>query len=102
MAFDGLCVAAVVKELNETLTGGRVTKISQPEEKDRVRILLLDVQILLSDRCNCCFTHSSFPGSEAGKLQFQMQLLHSKILLCLPSEYKRIQSSVRQRPGQRR
>ena len=32
MAFDGIAVAAVVKELNEKLTGGRIAKIAQPEK----------------------------------------------------------------------
>ena len=32
MAFDGITVAAVTKELNDKLTGGRVYKIAQPEE----------------------------------------------------------------------
>ncbi len=31
MAFDGITVAAVVKECNDLLTGGRVYKIAQPE-----------------------------------------------------------------------
>lgn len=31
MAFDGITVAAVAKELKDTLTGGRITKIAQPE-----------------------------------------------------------------------
>lgn len=31
MAFDGITIAAVVKELNDTLTGGRIYKIAQPE-----------------------------------------------------------------------
>ena len=31
MAFDGMTVAAVVKELNQELSGGRVYKIAQPE-----------------------------------------------------------------------
>lgn len=31
MAFDGITVACIVKELNDTLTGGRVNKITQPE-----------------------------------------------------------------------
>ena len=32
MAFDGITVAAVTKELNDKLSGGRVYKIAQPEE----------------------------------------------------------------------
>ncbi len=31
MAFDGITVAAITKELNEQLTGGRIAKIAQPE-----------------------------------------------------------------------
>lgn len=31
MAFDGITVAALVRELNEHLTGGRISKIAQPE-----------------------------------------------------------------------
>ena len=37
MAFDGICVAAVVRELNERLNGGRITKIAQPE-KDEITV----------------------------------------------------------------
>ncbi len=32
MAYDGFAVAAIVKELNEKLTGGRIAKIAQPEK----------------------------------------------------------------------
>ena len=31
MAFDGICVAALTAELNERLSGGRISKIIQPE-----------------------------------------------------------------------
>ena len=31
MAFDGITIAAMVKELNEHLAGGRINKIAQPE-----------------------------------------------------------------------
>lgn len=34
MAFDGLAVAAVVNELNSVLTGGRISKIAQPERDE--------------------------------------------------------------------
>lgn len=37
MAFDGLTVAALVKELSETLAGGRIIKIAQPE-KDELQL----------------------------------------------------------------
>lgn len=31
MAFDGITIANIVKELNETILGGRINKIAQPE-----------------------------------------------------------------------
>lgn len=37
MAFDGITVAALVKELSDTLTGGRIIKIAQPE-KDELQL----------------------------------------------------------------
>ena len=40
MAYDGIVVAATVKELNDTLLGGSITKIAQPERDE----LLLTVK----------------------------------------------------------
>ncbi len=34
MAFDGIVIANIVKELDEALTGGRINKIAQPEEDE--------------------------------------------------------------------
>lgn len=34
MALDGIVIANVVKELNDTLTGGRINKIAQPEKDE--------------------------------------------------------------------
>ena len=31
MAFDGITIAAMVRELNNNLAGGRINKIAQPE-----------------------------------------------------------------------
>ena len=40
MAFDGITIAALVKELDENLTDGRIAKIAQPESDE----LLLTVK----------------------------------------------------------
>lgn len=40
MAFDGITIACITKELNNTLTGGRIYKIAQPETD----VLLLTVR----------------------------------------------------------
>lgn len=34
MAFDGFVVAALVKEMNDNLLGGRLYKIAQPEDDE--------------------------------------------------------------------
>lgn len=36
MAFDGITVAAVTEELNQTLVGGRIYKIAQPESDELI------------------------------------------------------------------
>ena len=41
MAFDGVTIAGIVKELNETVLGGRIYKIAQPESDE----LLLTIKI---------------------------------------------------------
>ena len=39
MAFDTICVKKIVDEISETLTGGRIDKIHQPE-KDEILLLV--------------------------------------------------------------
>ncbi len=34
MAFDGITIAGIAKELNQHLTGGRIYKIAQPESDE--------------------------------------------------------------------
>lgn len=41
MAFDGVTIANIIKELNETLIGGRIYKIAQPENDE----LLLTIKV---------------------------------------------------------
>ncbi len=46
MAFDGITIAGIAKELNQHLTGGRIYKIAQPESDE----LLLTIN-LQTPRC---------------------------------------------------
>lgn len=39
MAFDGITISAIVKEMNEKITGGRIYKIAQPE-KDEILLTI--------------------------------------------------------------
>ena len=34
MAFDGITIANIVKELNDTILNGRIAKIAQPENDE--------------------------------------------------------------------
>ena len=34
MALDGIVISSLVKEFNETLTGGKIAKIAQPENDE--------------------------------------------------------------------
>lgn len=45
MALDGITIAALVDELNNTISGGRITKIAQPEKDE----LLLTIKQSTSD-----------------------------------------------------
>lgn len=42
MAFDGITISNIAKELNDTLTGGRIYKIAQPENDE----LLLTIKTI--------------------------------------------------------
>ena len=41
MAFDGVTIAGIVKELNDSLLGGRIYKIAQPESDE----LMLTIKV---------------------------------------------------------
>ena len=34
MAFDGITIANIAQELNQTIVGGKINKISQPENDE--------------------------------------------------------------------
>ena len=42
MAFDGVTIAGIVKELNDSLLGGRIYKIAQPESDE----LMLTIKVI--------------------------------------------------------
>ena len=60
MPFDGIVTKSIVKELNETLVGGRVEKIFQPES-DEINLLIRaqsqNLRLLLSASANYARIH---------------------------------------------
>ena len=57
MAFDGVTIAAIVKELNDTCLGGRLYKIAQPENDE----LLLTIKTADSQRRLLLSADASLP-----------------------------------------
>ena len=56
MAFDGITIANITKELSETLLGGRIYKIAQPESDE----LLLTIKIMAAS--TACFCRRTPPS----------------------------------------
>ena len=52
MAFDGITVAALTQELKNTLDGGRISKIAQPESDE----LLITIKTPQGQRRCKCFS----------------------------------------------
>ena len=57
MAFDGITVAGMTKELKDTLEGGRISKIAQPETDE----LLLTVKTPDGQKRLCISASASLP-----------------------------------------
>lgn len=69
MAFDGTVVRALAKELNKTISGGRIGKIAQPEKDElilTIRGIGKDKRLLLSANPSLpliCFEEEARPSS---------------------------------------
>ena len=57
MAFDGITIANITKELQDTLTGGRISKIAQPEKDE----LLLTIKSSAGQFRLCISASASLP-----------------------------------------
>ena len=73
MAFDGITIANITKELQDTLTGGRISKIAQPEKDE----LLLTIKSSAGQFRLCIFCIFS-PG--------ELQQLWRLFILCMSIE----------------
>ena len=55
MAFDGIVIANLVKELNETITNSRISKIAQPEHDELLLTIKgMNGQVRLVPRIGAC------------------------------------------------
>ena len=57
MAFDGITIANIVKELNQTILDGRIYKIAQPETDE----LLLTIKTPKGQKRLCISASASLP-----------------------------------------
>lgn len=44
MAFDGITISSIVNELNDTINGGRLYKISQPEADEIMLTIKTEIE----------------------------------------------------------
>ena len=52
MAFDGITIANIAQELNQTIVGGKINKIAQPENDE------------LSSPLGKCFASADLPDGQ--------------------------------------
>ena len=61
MAFDGITIANITKELQDTLTGGRISKIAQPEKDELLLTIKIFCRTIPSLHQRKCFSSADLP-----------------------------------------
>ena len=56
MAFDGITIANIVTELNQTITGGKINKIAQPENDELIITIKKSAETVPSVFISQCFS----------------------------------------------
>ena len=61
MAFDGITIANIAQELNQTIVGGKINKIAQPENDE----LMITIPYRLpSSPLGKCFASADLPDGQ--------------------------------------
>ena len=71
MAFDGITIANIVKELNDTILNGRIAKIAQPENDE----LLLTIKPAKGQVRLVISASASLPSKATGTKHADLQRL---------------------------
>lgn len=61
MAFDGITIANIAQELNQTIVGGKINKIAQPENDELMITIKKQPYRLPSSPLGKCFASADLP-----------------------------------------
>ncbi len=83
MAFDGITIANIVKELNETIVGGKINKIAQPEADELILTIKnnrTQYRLLISASASLPLIY--FYGQEQSKPSHSTEFLYAAAQAC--------------------
>ena len=63
MAFDGITIANIAQELNQTIVGGKINKIAQPEN-DELMITIKNNRTVYRLLLGKCFASADLPDGQ--------------------------------------
>lgn len=64
MAFDGITIANIAQELNQTIVGGKINKIAQPENDELMITIKKQPYRLPSSPLGKCFASADLPDGQ--------------------------------------
>lgn len=64
MAFDGITIANIAQELNQTIVGGKINKIAQPENDELMITIKKQPYCLPSSPLGKCFASADLPDGQ--------------------------------------
>ena len=64
MAFDGITIANIAQELNQTIVGGKINKIAQPEKREPDDYNKKQPYRLPSSPLGKCFASADLPDGQ--------------------------------------
>lgn len=64
MAFDGITIANIAQELNQTIVGGKINKIAQPENDELMITIKNQPYRLPSSPLGKCFASADLPDGQ--------------------------------------
>ena len=64
MAFDGITIANIAQELNQTIVGGKINKIAQPENDELMITIKNNRTVYQSSPLGKCFASADLPDGQ--------------------------------------
>ena len=64
MAFDGITIANIAQELNQTIVGGKINKIAQPENDELMITIKNNRTVYNRSPLGKCFASADLPDGQ--------------------------------------